>query len=85
MASRHADAGRASSAFERRGAQDRFRAVPADALLARLGGADVLLMFVESYGRSALEQQRYAETLLPPLEAFERAARRAGLSPPPAT
>jgi hypothetical protein len=58
--------------FEGAIAQDRFRTVPADRLLARLGGADVLLMFVESYGRSALELPRYASTLLPTLEAFEQ-------------
>ena len=29
-------------------------------------------MFIESYGRSALELPRYAETLLPTLEAFEQ-------------
>ena len=50
--------------------QDRFRSVPADRLLARLGGADVLLLFIESYGRSALELPRYASTLVPTLDAF---------------
>jgi Sulfatase len=60
-------------------AQDRFRTVPADRLLARLGGADVLLMFVESYGRSALELPRYASTLLPTLEAFDERLAEHGL------
>ncbi|HET9274383.1 MAG TPA: sulfatase-like hydrolase/transferase, partial [Methyloceanibacter sp.] len=57
--------------FESAMAQDRFRAVPAERLLARLGGTDVLLMFIESYGRSALELPRYARSLLPTLEAFD--------------
>jgi Sulfatase len=52
-------------------ARDRFRTMPAERLLARLGGADVLLMFVESYGRSALELPRYASTLVPTLDAFD--------------
>jgi Sulfatase len=60
------------AAFESAIAGDRFRDMPSERLLARLGGADVLLMFIESYGRSALAQPRYAETLLPRLEAFER-------------
>jgi Sulfatase len=59
--------------------QDRFRSVPAERLLARLGGADVLLLFIESYGRSALEQPRYASTLLPTLDAFEERLAEHGL------
>jgi hypothetical protein len=66
-------------AFDDAIAKDRFRAVPEQKLLARLGGADVLLMFVESYGRSALEQPRYAEVLQPTLAAFERRLEEAGL------
>ena len=50
--------------------------MPAEALLTRLAGVDVLLMFIESYGRSALEQERYAETVVPRLD--ELAARLAG-------
>jgi Sulfatase len=60
-------------------AHDRFRTVPADRLLARLGGADVLLMFVESYGRSALELPRYASTLLATLETFDERLAEHGL------
>ena len=58
--------------FQRAIAQDRFRTVPAERLLAHLDGADVLLMFIESYGRSALELPRYAKTLVPTLAAFEQ-------------
>ena len=39
-------------------AQDRFRAVPPDQLLAGLRGKQVLLIFVESYGRVALTRPR---------------------------
>jgi hypothetical protein len=60
-------------------AADEFRDLPADRLLTRLGGADVLLIYVESYGRSALEEPRYAESLLPRLASFERALEGHGL------
>jgi hypothetical protein len=67
------------AAFERAIAGDRFRDAPPERLLGRLHGADVLLMFVESYGRSALDQPRYDETLLPTLAAFEQRLARRGL------
>jgi Sulfatase len=67
------------SSFEAAIAEDRFRTLSTEDLLARLGGADVLLMFVESYGRSALEQPRYAGTLIPSLEAFEQRLAERGL------
>ena len=57
--------------FDRRAADDRFRDTPADALLAGLASVDVLLIYIESYGRSALEQQRYDELLLPRLATFQ--------------
>jgi hypothetical protein len=65
--------------FQRRAADDPFRGTPADRLLTGLGDADVLLVYVESYGRSALEQQRYAELLLPRLASFQRRLAEAGL------
>ena len=65
--------------FRRRSAADPFRATPARALLSGLGGADVLLIYIESYGRSALERERYAELLLPRLATFERRLADAGL------
>jgi hypothetical protein len=54
--------------------------MPRERLLAGLAGIDVLLMFVESYGRSALELPRYASTILPTLDAFGRALDDAGLA-----
>jgi Sulfatase len=65
--------------FEAAIARDPFRAMPAEHLLVRLGGADVSLMFIESYGRSALELPRYAETLVPTLDAFEQRLDERGL------
>ena len=67
------------AAFEAAIARDPFRTVPAEHLLARLGGADVLLMFIESYGRSALALPRYADTLVPTLETFEQRLAERGL------
>jgi hypothetical protein len=60
-------------------ASDPFRDLPAGALLTRLAGIDVLLIYVESYGRSALEQPRYAATIQPRLAAFEQALATHGL------
>ena len=42
--------------------------------LGQLAGRDVLLVFVESYGRSALEQPRYARRLAPALDRLAAAA-----------
>ncbi len=65
--------------FRRKAAGDPFRDTPGAALLTGLGRADVLLIYIESYGRSALEQERYAELLLPRLATFERRLADAGL------
>ena len=65
--------------FRRKAAGDPFRDTPDAALLTGLGRADVLLIYIESYGRSALEQERYAELLLPRLATFERRLADAGL------
>jgi hypothetical protein len=65
--------------IEQATAADDFRELPADQLLHRLGGADVLLIYVESYGRSALEEPRYADSLLPRLASFEQALADHGL------
>jgi Sulfatase len=67
------------AAFESAIAGDPFRDLPAERLLERLDGADVLLMFIESYGRSALDQPRYADTLLPTLATFEQRLAGRGL------
>jgi hypothetical protein len=66
--------------FEHAIAVDYFRELPPDHLLAGLGGADVLLVFFESYGRSALEQPRYADALLECLGQFDRKLAEHGLA-----
>ncbi len=49
-------------------------------LLAGLGGRDVVLAFVESYGMSALDDPRYAPVIRPRLEEMESRMGQAGLS-----
>lgn len=43
------------AAFEQRASSDRFTGTPGDPLLTGLAGKDVLLVFVESYGRTAVQ------------------------------
>lgn len=62
---------RQQAVLEQAIANDRFATKAPDRVLNGLGGADVLLMFVESYGRSGLELPRYAEILRPTLEDFQ--------------
>ena len=59
-------------------APDRFsEAAPSD-LLAGLAGRDVLLFFVESYGRSAIEDPRYRPTMGPALDSLDDAVTEVG-------
>jgi len=51
---------RDQEAFEREAAVDAFRDVPDDQLLTALRGKDVVLAFVESYGRDAVEDPEFA-------------------------
>jgi hypothetical protein len=51
--------------FERASAQDPYASVPADSLLAGLQGKDVVVVFVESYGRVAVQDP----TVSPPVTA----------------
>ncbi len=44
----------------------------------RLAGHDVLLVFVESYGRTVFERPLYSDVITPRLAAFEREIRAAG-------
>lgn len=48
-------------------------------LLSGLGGRDVILAFIESYGMTALEDPRYAPVVRPRLEEMEDRLRAAGL------
>ena len=56
-------------AFAAQAAADAYADTPAADLLSGLRGKDVLLTYVESYGRSALEDPRYAPTIAPLLDA----------------
>jgi hypothetical protein len=49
-------------------------------LLAGLDGADVIVVFIESYGVSALDDPRYAPVVGPRVDALGRAAAEAGWS-----
>jgi hypothetical protein len=57
---------------------DPFAETSGDALLQALAGKDVLIVFVESYGRSSLEDPRYAGLLGPRLDAVEAGLADAG-------
>ncbi|MEQ8965864.1 MAG: hypothetical protein RID91_08575 [Azospirillaceae bacterium] len=61
-------------------ADDAFAAVPGDALMPALDGTDVIVAFVESYGRTTHDNPLYAESVLPTLAAAERDLRGAGLA-----
>lgn len=61
-------------------AVDDFRNVPADDLLTRLRGKDVLLVFVESYGRVAVEDPAFSKHINPLLDDGSRRLRSAGFS-----
>jgi hypothetical protein len=61
--------------FEHLAASDPFATVPPANLLSGLQGKDVLVVFVESYGRVALESPRLAPTVT---AAVDRAAARLG-------
>lgn len=49
-------------------------------LLAGLGGRDVVMAFIESYGMTALEDPRYAPVIRPRLQALEAAVEEAELN-----
>ena len=61
-------------------AQDRFRDVPADRLLTGLHGKQVLVIFVESYGRVALTDPDIAPAVTAVLDGRHPPARRSGLA-----
>jgi phosphatidylglycerophosphate synthase len=66
--------------LERAIARDRFRAVPGDRLLTSLRGKDVLLVFVESYGRVALQGSSFSPGIAAVLERGGAELRAAGFS-----
>ncbi len=66
----------AAEQFERDVAADPFRDIPGERLLMRLKGNDVLLIFVEAYGRTAFE----SDAAVKQLAESEAALRAAGYS-----
>jgi hypothetical protein len=54
---------RGGEAFRKQAAVDAFADVPPDQLLTGLRGKDVLITFIESYGRSAIDDPRMGEPL----------------------
>jgi hypothetical protein len=64
--------------FAREAAVDAFRGTPGNQLLTDLRGKDVLLTFVESYGRVALEDPEYAPQMSALLDAGNRSLNAAG-------
>ncbi|MFA1551392.1 sulfatase [Actinomadura chokoriensis] len=80
----HARAVRASlndrEEFAKAAAVDRFRDTPGDRLLAGLRGKDVVLAFVESYGRSAVENPQFAPQVGAVLDRGSQRLREAGFA-----
>jgi phosphatidylglycerophosphate synthase len=67
-------------AFSRRLARDRFGATPGNRLLRGLRGKDVLLVFIESYGRVAIQDSPFSPRIDAVLERGEAGLRAAGFS-----
>jgi phosphatidylglycerophosphate synthase len=68
------------AAFTRQIAHDRFGATPGHRLLRGLRGKDVLLVFVESYGRSAVQDSSFAPGIRAVLDRGATQLRAAGFS-----
>ena len=68
------------AAFTRQIAHDRFGATPGNRLLTGLRGKDVLVVFVESYGRVALEGSPLSPRIDSVLERGDARLRAAGFS-----
>jgi hypothetical protein len=60
--------------------RDRFRATPGDRLLTGLRGKDVLLLFVESYGRVAVQGSSFSPRIDSVLDTGTAQLRAAGFS-----
>lgn len=54
--------------------------VGGDDLFARIRGRDVILVFIESYGRSAIDDARYGALIKPRLQAIEGQLQSAGFA-----
>jgi hypothetical protein len=67
-------------AFARESAVDAFRDTPGDQLLTALRGKDVLVTFIESYGRSAIEDPAMASQVNAVLDAGSEKLSEAGFA-----
>lgn len=67
-------------AFRQEMATDAAAGIPPERLLGGLAGKDVIVVFIESYGRSAVEDPRYAPEIRAVLADGTRAVAQAGLS-----
>ncbi len=77
------DIGRARrdlAGFRIEAASDPFAATQASGILPGLAGTDILVIFVESYGRTALANPRYAPSVTETLAAAEADLAAAGLA-----
>jgi phosphatidylglycerophosphate synthase len=68
------------AALERAIAHDPFRSTPADQLLTGLKGKDVLLVFVESYGRVAVQGSSFSPRIATVLHQGDAELKSAGFS-----
>jgi len=66
--------------FEAQASVDAFRGTPDNQLLTGLKGKDVVLSFVESYGRSAVEDPRYAPVVDAALDTGTQELKSAGFT-----
>ncbi|WP_423822232.1 sulfatase-like hydrolase/transferase [Salinisphaera sp. SPP-AMP-43] len=72
------DTYRQLAAFDRDLRRDPLLGTDVAPTFSALAGRDVVLIFVESYGRSAIEDARYADRIDPRLAAIEHQLERAG-------
>lgn len=68
------------TAFRAAARQDAFAGLDGEALAAGLRGGDLFVIFVESYGVTALDDPQFAPAMTARLEAFEDGLAAAGLS-----
>lgn len=66
--------------FEAGIGNDRFASMPADRLLSAIKGRDVLMVFVESYGRTTLDNRRYQATTRAALKDLRGTLEKRGLA-----
>jgi hypothetical protein len=78
QAGRLAQASRVHADYRAELARDDVAALPPDGILAGLGGRNLYLIFVESYGETVLTDPRYAPTIAPALADIESGLRTHG-------